>query len=82
MREQRRQLHFERYNAKEKERADRQQDRNTDLRDSASGSGAGARPHQGRGQGQSQAQPRFYQIKAGEEFRSFGDVARKQKLQK
>ncbi|XP_063080309.1 nucleolar protein 10, partial [Engraulis encrasicolus] len=82
VREQRRQLHFERYNAKEKERADRQQDRNTDLRDSASGSGAGARPHQGRGQGQSQAQPRFYQIKAGEEFRSFGDVARKQKLQK
>uniref|UniRef100_A0A8L0DLB2 Nucleolar protein 10 n=1 Tax=Oncorhynchus mykiss TaxID=8022 RepID=A0A8L0DLB2_ONCMY len=27
-------------------------------------------------------QPRFFQIKAGEEFRSFGDVARKQKLQK
>uniref|UniRef100_A0AAY4DMM3 Nucleolar protein 10 n=1 Tax=Denticeps clupeoides TaxID=299321 RepID=A0AAY4DMM3_9TELE len=26
--------------------------------------------------------PRFYQIKAGEEFRSFGDMARKQKLQK
>uniref|UniRef100_A0A3Q3GIC0 Nucleolar protein 10 n=1 Tax=Labrus bergylta TaxID=56723 RepID=A0A3Q3GIC0_9LABR len=27
-------------------------------------------------------QPQFYQIKAGEEFRSFNDVARKQKLQK
>uniref|UniRef100_A0A673CJQ7 Nucleolar protein 10 n=1 Tax=Sphaeramia orbicularis TaxID=375764 RepID=A0A673CJQ7_9TELE len=27
-------------------------------------------------------QPEFYQIKAGEEFRSFNDVARKQKLQK
>uniref|UniRef100_A0A4W4F506 Nucleolar protein 10 n=1 Tax=Electrophorus electricus TaxID=8005 RepID=A0A4W4F506_ELEEL len=26
--------------------------------------------------------PRFYQIKDGEEFRSFGDVARKQKMQK
>uniref|UniRef100_A0A673K9Z8 Nucleolar protein 10 n=1 Tax=Sinocyclocheilus rhinocerous TaxID=307959 RepID=A0A673K9Z8_9TELE len=33
-------------------------------------------------QNQSQNQPRFYQIKAGEEFRSFGDVARKQKMQK
>ncbi|XP_030632387.1 nucleolar protein 10 isoform X3 [Chanos chanos] len=31
---------------------------------------------------QSQNQPRFYQIKAGEEFRSFKDVARKQKMQK
>uniref|UniRef100_A0A673CHV8 Nucleolar protein 10 n=1 Tax=Sphaeramia orbicularis TaxID=375764 RepID=A0A673CHV8_9TELE len=28
------------------------------------------------------SQPEFYQIKAGEEFRSFNDVARKQKLQK
>uniref|UniRef100_A0A3Q1I510 Nucleolar protein 10 n=1 Tax=Anabas testudineus TaxID=64144 RepID=A0A3Q1I510_ANATE len=27
-------------------------------------------------------QPQFYQIKAGEEFRSFNDIARKQKLQK
>uniref|UniRef100_A0A3B4DPK1 Nucleolar protein 10 n=1 Tax=Pygocentrus nattereri TaxID=42514 RepID=A0A3B4DPK1_PYGNA len=27
-------------------------------------------------------QPQFYQLKAGEEFRSFGDVARKQKMQK
>lgn len=26
--------------------------------------------------------PQFYQIKAGEEFRSFNDMARKQKLQK
>lgn len=27
-------------------------------------------------------QPQFYQIKAGEEFRSFNDVAHKQRLQK
>lgn len=27
-------------------------------------------------------QPQFYQIRAGEEFRSFNDVSRKQKLQK
>ena len=27
-------------------------------------------------------QPQYYQIKAGEEFRSFNDMARKQKLQK
>ncbi|KAJ8289502.1 hypothetical protein GJAV_G00002060 [Gymnothorax javanicus] len=31
---------------------------------------------------ESQSQPRFYQIRAGEEFRSFGEAARKQKLQK
>lgn len=29
-----------------------------------------------------QRQPRFYQIKAGEEFRSFSDVSHKQKMQK
>lgn len=28
------------------------------------------------------SQPHFYQIRAGEEFRSFNDMARKQKLQK
>lgn len=28
------------------------------------------------------SQPQFYQIRAGEEFRSFNDVSRKQKLQK
>lgn len=28
------------------------------------------------------SQPQFYQIKAGEEFRSFNDMTRKQKLQK
>lgn len=32
--------------------------------------------------GKESSQPQFYQIKAGEEFRSFNDVARKQKLQK
>ncbi|KAJ8387931.1 hypothetical protein AAFF_G00148650 [Aldrovandia affinis] len=44
----------------------KQQDRNTSLE----------------GQNHNQNQPRFFQIKAGEEFRSFGDVGRKQKLQK
>lgn len=28
------------------------------------------------------SQPKFYQIRAGEEFRSFNDVAHKQQLQK
>lgn len=28
------------------------------------------------------SQPQFYQIRAGEEFRSFNDMARKQRLQK
>lgn len=28
------------------------------------------------------SQPQYYQIKSGEEFRSFNDMARKQKLQK
>ncbi|XP_034015516.1 nucleolar protein 10 isoform X2 [Thalassophryne amazonica] len=32
--------------------------------------------------GKKTSQPQFYQIKAGEEFRSFRDVAQKQKLQK
>uniref|UniRef100_A0A667Z6X3 Nucleolar protein 10 n=1 Tax=Myripristis murdjan TaxID=586833 RepID=A0A667Z6X3_9TELE len=31
---------------------------------------------------QADRQPRFFHLKAGEEFRSFGDVARKQRLQK
>uniref|UniRef100_A0A667ZEE4 Nucleolar protein 10 n=1 Tax=Myripristis murdjan TaxID=586833 RepID=A0A667ZEE4_9TELE len=31
---------------------------------------------------QKTGQPRFFHLKAGEEFRSFGDVARKQRLQK
>ncbi|KAK7142886.1 hypothetical protein R3I94_012281 [Phoxinus phoxinus] len=44
----------------------RQQDRDTNLQSSD----------------QNQSQPRFYQIKAGEEFRSFRDVSHKQKMQK
>lgn len=33
-------------------------------------------------EGKTTSQPQFYQIRAGEEFRSFNDVSRKQKLQK
>ncbi|XP_016424974.1 nucleolar protein 10 isoform X5 [Sinocyclocheilus rhinocerous] len=55
----------------------RQQDRETSLQSSDP-----VRNRQQEPQNQSQNQPRFYQIKAGEEFRSFGDVARKQKMQK
>ncbi|XP_076834561.1 nucleolar protein 10 [Brachyhypopomus gauderio] len=54
----------------------RQEDRNTSLQSSNPPRSSHTGPAQGRGQ------PRFYQIKDGEEFRSFGDVARKQKMQK
>lgn len=73
VREQRRLIYEEGRDRRRQER--KQQDRNTTLLDQDS-----TQNHaQGRKQGQ---QPRFFQIKAGEEFRSFGDVARKQKLQK
>ncbi|XP_012678932.2 nucleolar protein 10 [Clupea harengus] len=78
VREQRRLIHFEKRDLKHKEWERRQQDRNTDLR----AAGTASQQSQSQRQGQPQSQPRFYQIKAGEEFRSFGDVARKQKLQK
>uniref|UniRef100_A0A8C7H7J5 Nucleolar protein 10 n=1 Tax=Oncorhynchus kisutch TaxID=8019 RepID=A0A8C7H7J5_ONCKI len=73
VREQRRLIYEEGRDRRRQER--KQQDRNTTLLDQDS-----TQNHaQGKKQGQ---QPRFFQIKAGEEFRSFGDVARKQKLQK
>uniref|UniRef100_A0A8C2FJ05 Nucleolar protein 10 n=1 Tax=Cyprinus carpio TaxID=7962 RepID=A0A8C2FJ05_CYPCA len=53
----------------------RQQDRETSLQSSDPVRNRQQEP-------QRHSQPRFYQIKAGEEFRSFGDVARKQKMQK
>uniref|UniRef100_A0A672RAW7 Nucleolar protein 10 n=1 Tax=Sinocyclocheilus grahami TaxID=75366 RepID=A0A672RAW7_SINGR len=55
----------------------RQQDRETSLQSSDP-----VRNRQQEPLNQSQNQPRFYQIKAGEAFRSFGDAARKQKMQK
>ncbi|KAG5266119.1 hypothetical protein AALO_G00249990 [Alosa alosa] len=79
VREQRRLLHFERRQLQDQQRQDgRRQDRDADLRSGA----AAAQQGLSQRQTQPQSQPRFYQIKAGEEFRSFGDVARKQKLQK
>ncbi|XP_046873038.1 nucleolar protein 10 [Hypomesus transpacificus] len=62
--------------ARDRRRQNRKQlDRNTTLVDQDQ--------NQGQGQGKTtQSQPRFFQIKAGEEFRSFRDVSRKQKLQK
>ncbi|CAB1331046.1 unnamed protein product [Coregonus sp. 'balchen'] len=73
VREQRRLIYEEGRDRRRQER--KEQDRNTTLLDKDSTQNQA----QGRKQGQ---QPRFFQIKAGEEFRSFGDVARKQKLQK
>ncbi|XP_035255278.1 nucleolar protein 10 [Anguilla anguilla] len=66
VREQRRLLRVEERSRKRQDR--KQQDRETSL--------------ESQNQNQSQNQPRFFQIKAGEDFRSFGDVGRKQKLQK
>lgn len=74
VREQRRLLRVEQRERQFKER--KEQDRNTSLQSSDP-----VRKSQ-QCQAQGQSQPRFYQIKAGEEFRSFGDVARKQKMQK
>ncbi|XP_067099074.1 nucleolar protein 10 [Osmerus mordax] len=62
--------------ARDRRRQNRKQlDRNTTLVDQDQ--------NQGQAQGKTtQSHPRFFQIKAGEEFRSFRDVSRKQKLQK
>ncbi len=74
VREQRRLLRVEERERTFNQRKERrQQDRETSLQSSD--------PVRNRQQ-EPQNQPRFYQIKAGEEFRSFGDVARKQKMQK
>ncbi|KAF5879837.1 nucleolar protein 10, partial [Clarias magur] len=74
VREQRRLLRAEERERQFKER--KEQDRRTSLQSSD----PVRKPEQSRAYGQNQ--PRFYQIKSGEEFRSFGDVARKQKMQK
>ncbi|XP_056624764.1 nucleolar protein 10 isoform X2 [Triplophysa dalaica] len=74
VREQRRLLKMEGRARRLKERDEsRQQDRNTSLVTS---------DPVGNPQQELQNQPRFYQIKAGEEFRSFSDVTRKQKMLK
>lgn len=76
VREQRRLLREE---GRERQRQRKATDRNTILLD---------REHNGTDKsrnmstGKKSSQPQFYQIKAGEEFRSFNDMARKQKLQK
>lgn len=72
VREQRRLLRQE---GRDRRRQDRKEaDRNTVLleREQTSNMAEGKKTNQ----------PQFYQIKAGEEFRSFNDMARKQKLQK
>ncbi|XP_061117850.1 nucleolar protein 10 [Conger conger] len=59
---------------REEERTRRRQERKQDREASLESRGAG--------RGAAGAEPRFFQIKAGEEFRSFGDVGRRQRLQK
>ncbi|TKS86176.1 Nucleolar protein 10 [Collichthys lucidus] len=72
VREQRRLLRQE---GRDRRRQDRKEaDRNTVLLEREQSSNMA--------EGKKTNQPQFYQIKAGEEFRSFNDMARKQKLQK
>ncbi|XP_061699847.1 nucleolar protein 10 [Syngnathoides biaculeatus] len=77
VREQRRLLRQEEWDRRHQERKDA--DRNTVLLES--------KPRESqksvfRAENKKQSQPQFYQIKSGEEFRSFNDVSCKQKLQK
>ncbi|XP_071403082.1 nucleolar protein 10 isoform X1 [Centroberyx affinis] len=77
VREQRRQLRQEDRDRRRQER--KRADRDTDLLDREQ---SGRESASAAAQGKKASEPRFFQIKAGEEFRSFGDVSRKQKLQK
>ena len=77
VREQRRLLRQEDRDRRRQERKDA--DRNTVLLERERSRGENP-PNAA--EGKKTSQPRFYQIKAGEEFRSFNDMARKQKLQK
>lgn len=73
VREQRRMLRQE---GRERRRQERKEaDRNTVLLESVQNG-------EERASGKKSSQPQFYQIRAGEEFRSFNDMAHKQKLQK
>lgn len=74
VREQRRQLRLEDRDRRRRERKDA--DRNTVLLEPERNGRAAA------AEGKRTSQPQFYQLKAGEEFRSFNDISRKQKLQK
>ena len=73
VREQRRLLWQEGRDRRRQERKDA--DRNTVLE-------KGGEKTSNMAESKKTSQPQFYQIKAGEEFRSFNDMARKQKLQK
>ncbi|ROL44810.1 Nucleolar protein 10 [Anabarilius grahami] len=74
VREQRRLLWMEKRERSFNQRTERrQQDRDTSLQSSDPVRNL---------QQEHQNQPRFYQIKAGEEFRSFSDVSHKKKMQK
>lgn len=77
VREQRRMLRQEDWLRRRQER--KEADRNTVLLESEQNGKEGA---PSAAQGKRSSQPQFYQIRAGEEFRSFNDVAHKQKLQK
>lgn len=69
-----------RQEGRERRRQERKEaDRNTVLLESAQNGEEGA---SGGAEGKNSGQPQFYQIRAGEEFRSFNNVAHKQKLQK
>lgn len=73
VREQRRLLRQEDRDRRRQER--KEADRNTVLLES--GQNGGKKTSESKTN-----QPQFYQIRAGEEFRSFNEMARKQKLQK
>lgn len=77
MREQRRLLRQEDRDRRRQERKDA--DRNTVLLEREQ---KGGEKTSNMAESKKTSQPQFYQIKAGEEFRSFNDMARKQKLQK
>ncbi|XP_072221453.1 nucleolar protein 10 isoform X2 [Leuresthes tenuis] len=77
VREQRRLLRQEDRDRRRQQR--KQADRNTVLLDREENKGEKT---SNTAEGKKTSQPQFYQIKAGEEFRSFNDMAHKQKLQK
>lgn len=76
MREQRRLIWEE---GQDRRRQKKEGDRNTVLleRDQSAGERTS-----NMAEGEKTSQPQYYQIKAGQEFRSFNDMARKQRLQK
>lgn len=78
VREQRRMLREEDRLRRRQER--KEADRNTVLLESEQNGKEG--PSSGVEGKKKSSQPQFYQIRAGEEFRSFNDMAHKQKLQK